>query len=265
MAGGLVVFLGPTLPRAEAAAILDATYLPPAEQGSVVRAVRTYRPLAIVLIDGSFGKVPAVRHKEILWALAERHAGFRGGEHGRAPGGRAGAIRDAGPRLHLSLVRATLLADDDEVAVAMSPAGARRRAAQRSADQHAPDAAPRRACAESCGRSSGARWKRWRATRISSTAAIRACSPMRAVTLPGRSRAATSRPPGGLAPVGAHRPQARGRDRAACRLAAARNSLDAGPDTPPFRLTEAWAYDLDAAGLWDDDIASILAETSKVT
>ena len=46
-------------------------YLPPAEQGSVVRAVRAYQPRAIVLIDGSFGKVPAVRHKEILWALAK--------------------------------------------------------------------------------------------------------------------------------------------------------------------------------------------------
>ena len=70
MAGKPVVFLGPTLPAAQAEAILDALYLPPAEQGSVVRTVRDFSPSAIVLIDGAFGKVPAVRHKEILWALA---------------------------------------------------------------------------------------------------------------------------------------------------------------------------------------------------
>jgi hypothetical protein len=36
-------------------------------------------------------------------------------------------------------------------------------------------------------------------------------------------------------------------------------------DTPSFRLTEAWAYDLDAAGLWENDIVSILAEQRKMT
>jgi hypothetical protein len=65
------VFLGPTLPPADAAAVLDATYLPPARQGDVFRAVRTHRPRAIGLIDGVFLDVPAVWHREILWALSE--------------------------------------------------------------------------------------------------------------------------------------------------------------------------------------------------
>jgi len=66
-----VVFLGPTLPRPDAAAVLDATFLPPARQGDVFRAVRAHRPRAIGLIDGVFLDVPAVWHREILWALSE--------------------------------------------------------------------------------------------------------------------------------------------------------------------------------------------------
>jgi hypothetical protein len=37
------------------------------------------------------------------------------------------------------------------------------------------------------------------------------------------------------------------------------------PHSPAFRLTEAWAYDLDAAGLWDEDIGSFLAEDANMT
>lgn len=66
-----VVFLGPTVPRAAAKARLDATYLLPARQGDVYRALQTYRPRAIGLIDGVFLDVPAVWHRELLWALSE--------------------------------------------------------------------------------------------------------------------------------------------------------------------------------------------------
>jgi len=66
-----IVFLGPTLPRKEAAAIFDCVYLPPARQGDVYRAVREYRPPAIGLVDGVFLHVPAVWHRELLWALSQ--------------------------------------------------------------------------------------------------------------------------------------------------------------------------------------------------
>jgi hypothetical protein len=66
-----VVFLGPTLPRAEAADLLPATYLPPARQGDIYRAVRALRPAAIGLIDGRFLDTGAVWHREILWALSQ--------------------------------------------------------------------------------------------------------------------------------------------------------------------------------------------------
>lgn len=66
-----IVFLGPTLAVAEAKAIAaDAVYLPPAAQGAVISAVRRHNPRAILIIDGLFQSEPAVRHKEILWALA---------------------------------------------------------------------------------------------------------------------------------------------------------------------------------------------------
>jgi hypothetical protein len=49
----------------------EATVLPPARQGDIYRAARDYRPRAIALIDGRFATVPAVWHREILWAMAE--------------------------------------------------------------------------------------------------------------------------------------------------------------------------------------------------
>jgi hypothetical protein len=65
-----VVFLGPSLARAEARAILPADYRPPARRGDIAAAVRQ-RSDTVVLIDGHFEQVPSVWHKEILWALSE--------------------------------------------------------------------------------------------------------------------------------------------------------------------------------------------------
>lgn len=117
----IVVFLGPTLRRTEASAILPATYLPPAEQGSLVRACLAHRPKALVLIDGVFGSVPAVRHKEILWACSNGVAVFGAASIGAI---RAAELAGAGMQGHGFIYRwyaLTPLADDDEVAVAMTP------------------------------------------------------------------------------------------------------------------------------------------------
>jgi hypothetical protein len=66
-----VVFLGPTLPVAEASRLVDATFLPPARQGDVYRAVKRLRPAVIGIIDGYFHQSASVWHREILWAMAE--------------------------------------------------------------------------------------------------------------------------------------------------------------------------------------------------
>src|SRR6185369_3188776 len=69
--GGIAVFLGPSLPVAEAAGILPAaTFLAPARMGSVYRAVHD-GARTVGIVDGFYERVPAVWHKEILWALAE--------------------------------------------------------------------------------------------------------------------------------------------------------------------------------------------------
>lgn len=63
------MFLGPTLGHTDARALLDADYRPPAEAGDVYRAVRAGAE-TILVVDGCFQRVPALRHKEILYALS---------------------------------------------------------------------------------------------------------------------------------------------------------------------------------------------------
>ena len=126
-----VVFLGPTLPYAVAAARLDATYQPPARQGDVYRAVQTHLPRAIGLIDGVFLDVPAVWHRELLWALSEGVHVFGAASMGAlraaelAPLGMRGVGRifDA-YRTGRWPGEEDAFEDDDEVAVIHAPAEA---------------------------------------------------------------------------------------------------------------------------------------------
>jgi hypothetical protein len=115
------VFTGPTLSPAEGRAELDAVYLPPAAQGDVYRAALE-RPRLIGIVDGYFECVPAVWHKEILWALTQ---GIR--VYGSAS---MGALRAAeltpfgmqGVGRIFEAYRDGVLEDDDEVAVTHGPA-----------------------------------------------------------------------------------------------------------------------------------------------
>ncbi|MGH6947581.1 MAG: TfuA-like protein [Kiloniellales bacterium] len=63
------VFLGPTLPATEARSICEVRILPPVRQGDLYRLVEAERPAAVGIVDGAFQHVPAVWHKEILWAM----------------------------------------------------------------------------------------------------------------------------------------------------------------------------------------------------
>lgn len=69
MTDKVAVFVGPSL-RGHHPTYpgVDLDYRPPASQGDVIAAAVDF-PKAIVLIDGYFEHVPAVHHKEILWAL----------------------------------------------------------------------------------------------------------------------------------------------------------------------------------------------------
>ena len=117
----VIVFVGPTLPVAEARMHLDAIYLPPVSQGDVVRAVLQYAPSALAIIDGEFAQRPAVRHKEILWAMAVGVRVYGASSMGAI---RAAELSDRGMVGHgliFRWYRRTRLADDSDVAVAMAP------------------------------------------------------------------------------------------------------------------------------------------------
>ena len=122
MAGDIAVLLGPTLPVAEARTYLDAIYLPPAEQGSVFRAVLEHRPAVLAIIDGAFAQRPAVRHKEILWAMANGVEVHGAASMGALRAAELAAYGMVGHGFVYRWYRRTPLADDEEVAVAMAPA-----------------------------------------------------------------------------------------------------------------------------------------------
>ncbi len=89
----LIVFLGPSLPRAEAKRLApSATFWPPARQGDVFRALDR-RPRAIALIDGVFEGAPSVWHHELRAALAAGVTVFGASSMGAL---RAAELRDEG-------------------------------------------------------------------------------------------------------------------------------------------------------------------------
>ena len=116
------VFLGPTLPVKVARGILPATYLPPVCAGELCRLVVERRPHTVVIIDGLFERVPAIWHKEILFALERGVRVFGSSSMGAL---RAAELRDYGMVGVGEVYRAFAsgqLCDDDEVAVVHAPA-----------------------------------------------------------------------------------------------------------------------------------------------
>jgi hypothetical protein len=64
-----VVFLGPSLSREEASAVLNAEFLPPIKRGDVSRLLRERVPDAIGVVDGQFLQSFSISPKEILQAI----------------------------------------------------------------------------------------------------------------------------------------------------------------------------------------------------
>src|SRR5262245_60066202 len=118
--GPVIVFLGPTLSRMDAAKILEGDYRPPARRGDVHRALRD-RCRTIVLIDGEFHGHPSVWQREILDALGE------GTEvHGASSMGalRAAELHSLGMVGHgriFEWYRDGVIEADDEVALTYGP------------------------------------------------------------------------------------------------------------------------------------------------
>lgn len=116
-----IVFAGPTISKAEIEYHIDAIVMPPAAAGSIVKAMSTYKPSTIILIDGVLVQHPAVRHKEIMWALSKGVEVWGCSSIGAL---RAAELVFEGMRgwgLVYRWYRRTALADDDEVVVATAP------------------------------------------------------------------------------------------------------------------------------------------------
>ncbi len=115
------VFTGSSLTPEEGRTILDAVYLPPVAQGDVYRATLR-KPIAIGIIDGLFESVPAVWHKEILWALAQGIHVFGSSSMGALRAAELEVFGMRGVGAIFEAFRSGELTDDDEVAIAHAPA-----------------------------------------------------------------------------------------------------------------------------------------------
>lgn len=110
------VFAGPSLPNAARPSLEGLVFHGPVVQGDVYALVPE-RPLAIAIVDGYFERVPAVWHKEILWALAEGVHVFGAASMGAlraaelAPFGMVGV-----GKIYEDFARGALT-DDDEVTI----------------------------------------------------------------------------------------------------------------------------------------------------
>jgi hypothetical protein len=120
-----VVFVGPTLPAAEARARLPgARVLPPVAMGDVLALVRTpaLRARRIAIIDGAFEHMAAVWHKEILLALERGIAVWGAASMGALRAAELAAFGMRGVGAVYRDFAAGRLVADDEVAVAHLPA-----------------------------------------------------------------------------------------------------------------------------------------------
>ena len=114
------IFLGPTLPVAEAAKILDAVYLPPAAQGDVYLAAIDGAQ-AIGIVDGYFQGAPSVWHKEILWAMSRGIHVFGSASMGALRAAELSVFGMRGVGRVFEAYRDGVISDDDEVAVVHGP------------------------------------------------------------------------------------------------------------------------------------------------
>jgi hypothetical protein len=116
------VFAGPTIGEAEVRSQLEEVVVSgPAAFGDVYRAARS-APTAIAVIDGYFERVPAIWHKEIMWAMAEGVHVFGSSSMGAL---RAAELADFGMEgvgAVFEAYRSGEIEDDDEVAVVHGPA-----------------------------------------------------------------------------------------------------------------------------------------------
>lgn len=115
-----VIFLGPTLNRAQARKLCDADYRPPAAMGDITRAA-CGKPEMIILVDGIFEDRPSVWHKEILWAMSNGIAVIGASSMGALRAAELSSFGMLGYGEVYEDYANGRLTDDDEVAVMHGP------------------------------------------------------------------------------------------------------------------------------------------------
>lgn len=114
-----VVFLGPTMPAAEAQRLLDAEFLPPVCRGDIDRLPAGIRFIGI--IDGEFFQNLAVSPKEIIRALDRGIKVFGSSSMGALRAAETHTFGMVGIGRIFEQFRDGILDADDEVAVAYEP------------------------------------------------------------------------------------------------------------------------------------------------
>jgi hypothetical protein len=115
-----VVFLGPSLDRRAALAILGADYRPPAARGDITRAVSDGARV-IGLIDGVFFQESSVGHREILGALKRGVRVVGASSMGALRAAELHTLGMEGVGEVYRMYRDGVLVSDDEVALAFDP------------------------------------------------------------------------------------------------------------------------------------------------
>jgi len=115
-----VVFLGPSLDRQAALAILAADYRPPAARGDITRAVSD-EARVIGLIDGVFFQESSVGHREILGALKTGVHVIGASSMGALRAAELHTLGMEGVGEVYRMYRDGVLVSDDEVALAFDP------------------------------------------------------------------------------------------------------------------------------------------------
>ncbi len=114
-----VVFLGPSLPRSEAASILEANYLPPIRRGDLAALSEEVQWVGIV--DGEFYQSLAVSTKEILVLLRRGVSVFGAASMGALRAAETYPFGMVGVGQIFTMYRDGVLDADDEVALTYDP------------------------------------------------------------------------------------------------------------------------------------------------
>jgi hypothetical protein len=117
----VVVFVGPTISPDDVGRELPAECRGPVAQGDVYHAALE-QPVAIGIVDGYFERVPAVWHKEILWAMSQGVHVFGSASMGALRAAELAPFGMRGVGAIFEAFRDGALEDDDEVAVAHASA-----------------------------------------------------------------------------------------------------------------------------------------------